>query len=97
MAKTNVKAAAEAAAPAARNIVIPTTGRVMDYDAVPDFSVKLGLPGKWDYATKMPLDRVALANVDVTIMQTEEARAQYLAAMTAHVEDIERQLAAYEA
>ncbi len=77
---------------AQRLVVMPCTGAVYDYDKMPNNHKSHGRPGKWCPDSGMPCDSVALANVDLSLVHTPEAKADYLKACSDHVDAVQSQL-----
>jgi len=73
--------------------VNPYDGQVMHWSAIHGHNAKNHKPGKWCPTTGNPLDDIALANFDLTIVQSEEARKALYDSLKSNVEKIKAQLA----
>ncbi len=76
-----------------RLVVMPSTGKVLDFDSMPPFNSQTQKPGKYCPDTGLPCDETALANVDYSLMQHEDARVKYKESCETHVANIAAQLA----
>jgi len=76
-------------------LVTMSTGKVRDYDAIPNFCNENHKPGKWDSDTLMPCDQTALDNMDYSGMNSPDAKAQLKEGATNHFNAIQAQLEKY--